>query len=56
MKRNQDNLCQYKLELTMLDANDIERPLPCAWNQTKCILVKKHLKITEGGDIVPELF
>lgn len=55
MKRNQDNRRQYKLELTILDANDIEHPLPCECNQTKCILVKEHLKLTEGCEIVPEL-
>lgn len=55
MKRNQENRRQYKLELTILDANDIEHSLPCDCNQTKCILVKEHLKLTEGCDNVPEL-
>lgn len=55
MKRNQDNCRQYKLELTILDANDVEHPLPCDCNQTKCILVKEHLKLTEDCDIIPEL-
>lgn len=56
MKRNQDNHRQYKLELTILDAGDIEHPLPCDCNQTKCILVKEHLKLTdECENLAPEL-
>lgn len=57
MKRNQDNRRQYKLELTILDSNDVEHPMPCDCHQTKCILVKEHLKLTEGdcSENVPEL-
>lgn len=56
MKRNQENHRQYKLELTILDENDIEHPLPCDCNRTKCILVKEHLKLTDQCDNdIPEL-
>lgn len=55
MRRNEENQRQYKLEVTILDANEVEHPLPCDCNLTKCILVKEHLKLSEAHEIVPEL-
>lgn len=55
MKRNEENQRQYKLEVTILDPNDIEHGMPCDCNMTKCILVKEHLKLAEAQEIVPEL-
>lgn len=44
MKRNQDNKRQYKIEIEVLDSNEVEHPVPCDCNMTKCILVKEHIK------------
>lgn len=55
MKRNEENQRQYKIEVTILDPNETEHPLPCDCNLTKCILVKEHLKLNEIQDIVPDL-
>lgn len=55
MRRNDENQRQYKLELTIEDPNEVEHPIPCDCDLTKCILVKEHLKLTEAQDIVPEL-
>lgn len=55
MRRNEENHRQYKLELTILDPNDVEHPFPCDCNFTKCILVKEHLKLSDAQDIVPDL-
>lgn len=55
MRRNEENQRQYKLEVTILDPNEVEHPLPCDCHFTKCILVKEHLKLSEAQDIVPEL-
>lgn len=55
MRRNEENQRQYKLELTILDPNDVEHPIPCDCDLTKCILVKEHLKLSDAQDIVPEL-
>lgn len=44
IKRNQDNKRQYKIEFEMLDSNEVEHPVPCDCNMTKCILVKEHIK------------
>lgn len=44
MNRNQDNKRQYKIEFEMLDSNEVEHPVPCDCNMTKCILVKEHIK------------
>lgn len=55
MKRNDENQRQYKLEFTILDPNDVEHPIPCDCDLTKCILIKEHLKLNEAQDIVPKL-
>lgn len=55
MKRNDENQRQYKLELTILDPNEVEHSIPCDCDLTKCILVKEHLKMNETQDIAPEL-
>lgn len=56
IKRNEENQRQYKLEVTILDPNEMEHALPCDCNFTKCILVKEHLKLTENHDNVTESF
>lgn len=55
MKRNEENQRLYKIEVTILDQNDVEHPVPCDCNLTKCILVKEHLKLSGVYDIAPEL-
>lgn len=44
MTKNEEEQRQYKLELTILDPNDVEHSIPCDCNFTKCILVKEHIK------------
>lgn len=48
MKRNEENPRQYKLEVTIMDPNEVEHSLPCECNFTKCILIKEHLKLSEN--------
>lgn len=55
MRRNEENQRQYKIEVEMLDTDEIEHPLPCDCNLTKCILVKEHLKSTDEAMDVPDL-
>ncbi|XP_026465320.1 protein arginine N-methyltransferase 6 [Ctenocephalides felis] len=38
---------KYNLELSLIDANEIEHPLPCDCWKTTCILTKKHLETFE---------
>ncbi|KAI8420076.1 hypothetical protein MSG28_008662 [Choristoneura fumiferana] len=47
MNRDPLNGRRYNLEFTMLDPADIEHPLPCSCDMTKCILIKKFMKQTE---------
>lgn len=49
--RNEDNRRQYKIEITILDASDVEHQMPCDCNFTKCILVKEHLKLTQDSEL-----
>lgn len=43
MRRNTENARHYNLELTMLNSEEVEHPLPCDCILTKCILTKEHL-------------
>lgn len=43
MKRNEFSSRRYDLQLTLLDQQEIEHPLPCDCLMTKCILIKAHL-------------
>lgn len=54
MKRNEENPRQYKLEVTIMDPNEVEHSLPCECNFTKCILIKEHLKLSENIDNISE--
>lgn len=54
MKRNEENPRQYKLEVTIMDSNEVEHSLPCECNFTKCILIKEHLKLSENIDNISE--
>lgn len=49
MKRNEENKRQYKIEVEMLDSNEVEHPVPCDCNMTKCILVKEHVKSIDSN-------
>lgn len=55
MRRNEENQRQYKIELELLDSNEVEHPMPCDCNLTKCILVKEHLKMSVESPEIPEL-
>ncbi|KAF7270899.1 hypothetical protein GWI33_016163 [Rhynchophorus ferrugineus] len=50
MKRSQENNRRYQLEVTMLDAEEVEHPEFCSCFMTKCILVKAVLEKYEQGD------
>ncbi|XP_045501611.1 probable protein arginine N-methyltransferase 6.1 [Colias croceus] len=39
MKRDEVNSRRYNLQLTLLDPEDIEHPMPCSCHMTKCILI-----------------
>lgn len=43
VRRNAENSRQYNLEVTMMDPEEVEHPLPCDCILTKCILTKEHL-------------
>ncbi len=47
VKRNENNPRHYNLDLTLLDAEKEEHPLPCFCHLTKCILTKAHLEQME---------
>lgn len=48
MKRaGEESLRRYYLELEILDPNDVEHPIPCECNFTKCILTKKQIELYE---------
>ncbi|XP_026491507.2 protein arginine N-methyltransferase 6 [Vanessa tameamea] len=40
MKRDQFNPRRYNLQLTLLDPEEVEHPVPCTCHMTKCILMK----------------
>ncbi|XP_072391115.1 protein arginine N-methyltransferase 6 isoform X1 [Diabrotica undecimpunctata] len=43
LKRSQENNRRYTLEVTMLDALEVEHPEYCMCHMTKCILIRKML-------------
>lgn len=47
MNRDQLNGRRYNLQLTMQDPNEVEHPLPCSCDMTKCILIKTFMKQSE---------
>lgn len=44
LRRNEQNTRHYNLELTMMDADEVEHSLPCDCILTKCILAKEHFR------------
>lgn len=48
MKRQTDNRRKYNLELTLLETNVLEHPIPCDCSEMKCILTKAHLEKIEN--------
>lgn len=48
IKRNADNRRRYNMEMTLIDREDIEHPMPCDCIMTKCILTKAHLATLSG--------
>lgn len=50
LKRNQLNQRQYNIEMTLIDNEEIDHPLPCDCIMTKCILAKAHLATIQSLD------
>lgn len=52
IQRNPENARHYHLLLEILDAEseDVQHPLPCDCQMTKCILTKAHLANMDGND------
>lgn len=46
-KRSEENPRHYNLQLSLLDPENVEHPLPCHCQMTKCILTKAHLQQME---------
>ncbi|KAM3963332.1 arginine methyltransferase 8 [Aphomia sociella] len=44
MKRDHVNPRRYNLEVTLLDPDTTEHPLPCSCHMTKCILIKTFMQ------------
>lgn len=47
LRRTDENRRHYNLEMTMVDADDVEHSVPCDCILTKCILIKEHLNLNE---------
>lgn len=50
LKRNQSNQRHYNIEMTLIDTEEIDHPLPCDCIFTKCILAKAHLATIQSVD------
>lgn len=50
MRRSEENSRHYNLEVTMMDAEEVEHSLPCECILTKCILIKEHLQQMHPDD------
>lgn len=46
---------RYNLQVSLLDPNEVEHPVPCSCDMTKCILTKavmlKHVEQSVNGTI-----
>lgn len=51
IRRNEENSRHYNLEVTLIDQEQIEHPLPCDCVLTKCILTKAHLASVQDSDM-----
>lgn len=49
IRRSVQNSRHYNLEVTLIDQEKIEHPMPCDCVLTKCILTKAHLMSMQGG-------
>lgn len=48
LRRDLSNLRHYNMELSMLDAEEVEHDVPCGCHMTKCIVTKAYIENNEN--------
>lgn len=51
IKRDMSNRRRYNLEMTILDPEAVDHPLPCTCHMTKCILIRAFMEQSTHGEM-----